>query len=265
MQTRLAPDAPLSEDRRAVRAVDPTGCLRDRQRPPASGGRAQGVEPERNRASPPWPRRPRRRRRTPCDAETGIRARSRGKSSPPPAGSSPRSGRNSAARSLGRCRRLPRIPADRYRSVAAAASDPGFPTCRPRRTAPRGWPRLSACPVFGPGVKAPSTSWLACRLDEDRAKNTSRYPSGLASGLPAAPMTSGAQPCMPAAPRGAEDARISLRTRAGRISGSDRSTRSRDTVLPQALAHRRGFLRDGIETAVRAATMAHLLRQCPAA
>ena len=49
-------------------------------------------------------------------------------------------------------------------------------------------------------------------------KNTSRYASGLVCGVPIAPMTSGAQPCMPAAPFGAEDARTSLRTMAGRTS-----------------------------------------------
>jgi hypothetical protein len=38
------------------------------------------------------------------------------------------------------------------------------------------------------------------------------------SGVPTAPMTSGAQPCMPAAPCGAEEARISRRTMAGRTS-----------------------------------------------
>jgi hypothetical protein len=37
-------------------------------------------------------------------------------------------------------------------------------------------------------------------------------------GVPIAPMTSGAQPCMPAAPCGPEDARTSLRTIAGLVS-----------------------------------------------
>ena len=37
-------------------------------------------------------------------------------------------------------------------------------------------------------------------------------------GVPTAPMTSGAQPCMPAAPCGAEEARTSRRTIAGRTS-----------------------------------------------
>ncbi len=51
-------------------------------------------------------------------------------------------------------------------------------------------------------------------------KNTSRYAPGLVSGVPIAPMTSGAQPCIPAAPCGAEEASTSLRTMAGRISAT---------------------------------------------
>ena len=41
-------------------------------------------------------------------------------------------------------------------------------------------------------------------------KKTLRYPAGAGSGWPTASMTSGAQPCMPAAPWGAEEARTSL-------------------------------------------------------
>ena len=53
-------------------------------------------------------------------------------------------------------------------------------------------------------------SMPAFRLDSEPVKNTPRYPSGLGSGVPTAPITSGAQPCMPAAPWGADDASTSL-------------------------------------------------------
>ena len=63
-------------------------------------------------------------------------------------------------------------------------------------------------------------SWPACRLAGDRAKKTPMYSSGLVWGVPTAPMTSAAQPCMPAAPCGAADARISRRTMPGLVKAT---------------------------------------------
>ena len=62
----------------------------------------------------------------------------------------------------------------------------------------------------------PSASFPACWLASEGAKNTPRYSSGLVCGVPTAPITAGAQPCMPGAPFGADDARTRRRTRARR-------------------------------------------------
>src|SRR4029453_3039840 len=64
-----------------------------------------------------------------------------------------------------------------------------------------GWSRSVVRPKMRPMACCP-----ASRLVSVGAKKTPRYPCGLASGAPMAPITSGAQPCMAAAPRGAEDA-----------------------------------------------------------
>src|SRR5512133_3021868 len=74
-------------------------------------------------------------------------------------------------------------------------------------------------------VSRPRVSAPACRLAAERVKKTPRYPSGLRAGAPTAPITSGAQPCIPTAPRGAEDARTRRRTTAGLISAISWATK----------------------------------------
>ena len=81
-----------------------------------------------------------------------------------------------------------------------------------------GRPARCFVPVLGPGVHALQGFFASPRLEFDGGKNTLRYSSGLVSGVPTALITSGAQPCIPAAPRGADEARTSLRTMAGRTS-----------------------------------------------
>jgi pimeloyl-ACP methyl ester carboxylesterase len=51
------------------------------------------------------------------------------------------------------------------------------------------------------------------------------YPCGVVSGAPTAPMTSGAQPCIPAAPFGAEEASTTRRSRSGRTSAISCATK----------------------------------------
>src|SRR4051812_24122612 len=71
--------------------------------------------------------------------------------------------------------------------------------------------------VRAPNIR-PRTSCPAARLPCEPVKKTLKYSSPEVSGLPTAPMTSGAQPCIPLAPCGAEEASTTLRTVEGRTS-----------------------------------------------
>jgi hypothetical protein len=71
----------------------------------------------------------------------------------------------------------------------------------------------------------PAACRPASRLVSEAVKNTETYPSGLVSGWPTAPITSGAQPCMPAAPCGAADASTTRRRMSRRMSAISCATK----------------------------------------
>src|SRR4051794_4454582 len=78
-------------------------------------------------------------------------------------------------------------------------------------------------------VRAPNTRlatcWPAARPGSEPVKKTLRYPPGDVSGRPTAAITSGAQPCMPLDPCGADDASTALRMADGRTSAISWATK----------------------------------------
>lgn len=81
-----------------------------------------------------------------------------------------------------------------------------------------GRPRRGLVPVLGPGVHAPKCFPAPLADWTLTGEEHLQVCLGRVFGVPIAPMTSGAQPCMHAAPWGAEEAGTSRRTIAGRIS-----------------------------------------------
>ena len=138
----------------------------------------------------------RHRRRIRRGVERGTRGPSPGRSSAEPVGQDPRSGSCSEAGSwvaVAAGNQHWYVDGSQSRQEAAVWDPPRANGVILRRAVSQVVGRSRSCCLADVRFNA---SCPACLLVGDPVKNTSRYASGFGAGLPTAPMTSGAHPCM---------------------------------------------------------------------